>query len=291
MNRHTHANDDESVLSLASRAPLSTPSTSLSHPCAPTMLASSTCPRSTSGASCCSSGSAMSRLVASPRRLPAARSRCPAAAAAPDRRPPGGPSTDWASRPPPADYYTQTPRTAGGGGGPPGGDNNNNNNSNSDPPLTNLTKAFIAGAFVMGMGAGVWFNTGATFTPSNVASTELIDRKTPNSEVCLANGYSSMVFDQRIFVSFNPFNVYVTQPEVKPGCVVRRANIGLLEKRGLVSGDEVRACTRNMNTFAFVGDLTGSPEVACVYHSEDAENQFLRDPKRSVMGDGSRAAE
>ena len=31
-----------------------------------------------------------------------------------------------------------------------------------------------------------------------------IDRQTPNSEVCMANGYSSMVFDQRIFVSFNP---------------------------------------------------------------------------------------
>lgn len=28
-----------------------------------------------------------------------------------------------------------------------------------------------------------------------------------------------------------------------------------------------------MNTFAFVGDLEGSPEVSCVYHSEEAENQ------------------
>ena len=244
--------------------------------------------RTASSAGTSSSGGA---ALARPRWVrPPVRSASRIAAAPEGRRPGGpGPATDWAPRPPPADYYTQTPRGAGGGGGS-GGDNNNNKNGSGDPPLTNLTKAFIAGAFVMGMGAGVWFNTGATFTPSNVASTELIDRKTPNSEVCLANGYSSMVFDQRIFVSFNPFNVYVTQPEVKPGCVVRRANIGLLEQRGLVTGSEVRACTRNMNTFAFVGDLTGSPEVACVYHSEDAENQFLRDPKRSVMGDGSRAA-
>ena len=51
----------------------------------------------------------------------------------------------------------------------------------------------------------------------------------------MANGYSSMVFDQRIFVSFNPFNVYVSQPEVKPGCVLRRANVGVLESRGLVA--------------------------------------------------------
>ena len=35
------------------------------------------------------------------------------------------------------------------------------------------------------------------------------------------------------------FNVYVTQPEVKPGCVLRRANIGLLEKKQLVTDHEV----------------------------------------------------
>jgi hypothetical protein len=34
--------------------------------------------------------------------------------------------------------------------------------------------------------------------------------------------------------------VYVTQPEVKPGCVLRRANIGLLEKKQLVTDHEVR---------------------------------------------------
>jgi len=35
-----------------------------------------------------------------------------------------------------------------------------------------------------------------------------------------------------------------------------------------------------------VGDLERSPEVSCVYHSEDAENQFLQNPKRAAMGDG-----
>uniref|UniRef100_A0A1D1ZVM4 DUF3172 domain-containing protein n=2 Tax=Auxenochlorella protothecoides TaxID=3075 RepID=A0A1D1ZVM4_AUXPR len=159
-----------------------------------------------------------------------------------------------------------------------------------------LTKAFIAGAFVLGMGAGIWFDTQVTFQPQNVASTVLVDTKTPNSELCMANGYSSMVFDQRIFLSFNPFNVYVAQPEVKPGCVLRRSNVGVLERRGLVDGDQVSACKRSMNTFAFVGDLAGRPEVACVYHSEDAENQFLRDPKMGthmrgvgVMPDGTAA--
>ena len=32
---------------------------------------------------------------------------------------------------------------------------------------------------------------------------------------------------------------------------------------------QVNACTKNMNTFGFVGDLNGSPEVSCVYHSEE----------------------
>ena len=62
----------------------------------------------------------------------------------------------------------------------------------------------MAGAFFLGLGAGVWFTEDVNLYPNNVASTELVDRRTPNSEVCMSNGYSAMVFDQRIFVSFNP---------------------------------------------------------------------------------------
>ena len=70
---------------------------------------------------------------------------------------------------------------------------------------SNFKNYLIAGAFFIGIGTGVWFDSGASFTPSNVASTEIVDRKTPNSEICMASGYSSMVFDQRLFVSFNPW--------------------------------------------------------------------------------------
>lgn len=72
------------------------------------------------------------------------------------------------------------------------------------PNLSNFTNAITVGAFVLGIGAGVYFTSEVTLEPSNVASTEIVDRRTPNSEVCMANGYSSMVFDQRLFVSFNP---------------------------------------------------------------------------------------
>ena len=84
-------------------------------------------------------------------------------------------------------------------GPPPRPPENNNNGGGSD-----FTKALLAGVFILGIGAGVWFDSQVSFNPSNVASTEILDRKTPNSEVCMASGYSSMVFDQRIFVSFSP---------------------------------------------------------------------------------------
>lgn len=145
-----------------------------------------------------------------------------------------------------------------------------------------FTKALIAAAFVTGLGVGVYFDSEIALQPANVASTELIDRRTPNSELCMAYGYSAMVFDQRLFVSFNPFNVYVTQPEVKPGCILRRSNVAVLENRKLVNDQQVDACKRNMNTFAFVGELDDSPQVSCVYHSEEAENQYLINPKRLV---------
>lgn len=179
-------------------------------------------------------------------------------------------STGRGSPPPP-------PGGPGGrGGGGPGG---------SGGP-SRFTTALIGGAFILGMGAGIFFDSEANFEPTNVASTSVLDEKTPSSEVCMANGYSSMVFDQRIFVSLNPFNVYVSQPEVKPGCVLRRANVNVLEQRKLVNPNEVDSCKKRMNTFAYVGDLQKSPEVSCVYHSEAAENQYLIDPKKAVMGDG-----
>lgn len=43
-----------------------------------------------------------------------------------------------------------------------------------------------------------------------------------------------------------------------------------------------------MNTFAFVGDLNDNPQINCVYHSEEAENQYLLNPKNvGVLGGGS----
>eukprot|EP00552_Chaetoceros_brevis_P000812 CAMPEP_0197739434 /NCGR_PEP_ID=MMETSP1435-20131217/19707_1 /TAXON_ID=426625 /ORGANISM="Chaetoceros brevis, Strain CCMP164" /LENGTH=92 /DNA_ID=CAMNT_0043328751 /DNA_START=96 /DNA_END=374 /DNA_ORIENTATION=- len=40
-----------------------------------------------------------------------------------------------------------------------------------------------------------------------------------------------------------------------------------------------------MNTWAFVGDLNDYPQLSCVYRSEDAQNEFLSDPKYGIGED------
>lgn len=67
-----------------------------------------------------------------------------------------------------------------------------------------LTGALVAGAFALGIGAGVAFDTVVTLDRDNVASSVMFDRSSPNSDACAAFGASAVVFDQRIFLSFNP---------------------------------------------------------------------------------------
>ena len=87
-------------------------------------------------------------------------------------------------------------------------------------------------------------------------------------------------------MSFNPFNVYVAQADVKPACVLKTANIvPILRSRGLINDAEVRSCKSNMNTWAFVGNLDDTPQLSCVYKSEDAQNEFLSNPKYGIGED------
>ena len=54
------------------------------------------------------------------------------------------------------------------------------------------------------------------------------------------------------------FNVYVAQPEVKPGCVVRQSNVNLLEKKKLVTDKEVTPITAATKLI--------QPKVCMVFH-------------------------
>lgn len=67
-----------------------------------------------------------------------------------------------------------------------------------------VNSALLAGVFVLGIGAGVALDTEVSLNRDNVASIDMVDRLTPNSAACAAYGSSAVVFDQRIFMSFNP---------------------------------------------------------------------------------------
>lgn len=140
------------------------------------------------------------------------------------------------------------------------------------------TIALIGGIFVLGIGVGIGFSSTASFSPQNVASREVIDRSAPNAELCAQFGASAIVSDLRVFVTLNPFNVFVTQPVMQPGCVLRRNNWSILEQQRLVSSEQVRDCKNRMNTFGFTGPLEGKPTINCIYQNDSAGNLFLNQP-------------
>ncbi len=82
----------------------------------------------------------------------------------------------------------------------------------------------------------------------------------------------------RVFITMNPFNVYVTQPSMRPGCVLRRNNWSILEKQGLIGNEQVKDCKNRMNTFGFTGTLESSPDIECIYQNDSAGNLFLNRP-------------
>jgi len=157
-----------------------------------------------------------------------------------------------------------------------------------------VSQALLAGVFVLGIGTGVTVDSQINTSPKDLASRDAVDQAAPNPRLCSQYGASAMAFDQRVFVSFNPFNVYVAQADVKPACVLRSSNVvPVLQDKGLINDKEVRSCKQNMNTWAFVGDLNDYPQLSCVYRSEDAQNEFLSNPKYGIgedVWDDDRAA-
>ncbi len=138
-----------------------------------------------------------------------------------------------------------------------------------------LTLAILGGVFIIGIGVGIAFSTTQSFDSPNVVSREAIDRSAPNPELCAQYGASAIVTDMRVFVTLNPFNVFVTQPSMQPGCVLRRNNWSILEKQKLVNSEEVRDCKQRMNTFGFIGTLESDPKITCIYQNDRAGNLFL----------------
>ena len=74
-----------------------------------------------------------------------------------------------------------------------------------------LSKALLAGIFVLGIGTGVTVDSAINTNPKDLASRDAVDRNAPNPTLCTQYGASAMAFDQRVFVSFDPFNVFVVR--------------------------------------------------------------------------------
>ncbi len=145
--------------------------------------------------------------------------------------------------------------------------------------LNFTTIAVLGGVMILGIGIGIAFSSTTTLTPSNVASREFIDTKAPNPDLCVQYGASAMVMDARLFVTLNPFNVYVAQPSMRPGCVLRQNNWALLEQKKLVTSEQVNECKNRLNTFGFTGNLDSEkPDIRCIYQNESAQNFFLSQP-------------
>lgn len=145
--------------------------------------------------------------------------------------------------------------------------------------LTSTTLAVLGAVFILGIAIGVAFSKTTNFTPENVASIEFIDQNAPDPQLCQSYGASATVMDTRVFVTYKPFSVYVTQPIMKPGCVLRNSNMAILEQKKLVKSSQLRNCRQRLNTFGYTGVLGGgSAQVDCVYQSDSAKNQFLNQP-------------
>lgn len=147
--------------------------------------------------------------------------------------------------------------------------------------INSTSVAIVAGVLILGIVIGTLFSSSATFNPQSVASREAIDRSAPSAGICAQYGASAITMDVRAFVTLNPFNVYVSQPLMQPGCVLRSSNWSILERSNRVESQEVRECKNRMNTFAFTGELEdqGSDvKVDCVYQNDSARNLFLNQP-------------
>jgi len=156
-----------------------------------------------------------------------------------------------------------TPR---GGGGPGGG---------PSLPINVGTIAILAGVLVVGIGIGTGISSTTQGDQGNIASSQQLDMAVPDPEFCRQWGASAFVMDIELYTTMNPSSSFVTQPALKPGCVIRRENWSVLQKEGAVTAEQMRQCKQRMNTFAYIGSIKDKPIVRCVYQTDTSENKFL----------------
>lgn len=139
----------------------------------------------------------------------------------------------------------------------------------------NLALALLGGILMLGIAIGVGFSSVANASSTSINTVTQISEVAPNSNLCAQYGAGAIVTDARVFVTLNPFNVYVSQPQTRPGCVLQPSNWAVLEQRKLVTSEQIRACKSQMNTFGFTGQLESQPNINCLYQNNEMGNLFL----------------
>jgi hypothetical protein len=137
------------------------------------------------------------------------------------------------------------------------------------------TLAVLAGVLVVGIGIGSAVTSTTRGGQGNIASSQQLDMAVPDPEFCRQWGASAFVMDIELYTTMNPSSSFVTQPALRPGCVIRRENWSVLQKEGAISAEQMRDCKQRMNTFAYIGSVRDKPIVRCVYQTDIRENQFV----------------
>jgi hypothetical protein len=174
--------------------------------------------------------------------------------------------------------YAEPSRRRGGGGGPGGGapGGPGGNGQGGGPIQFNVgTLAILAGVLVVGIGIGTGISSTTQGNQGNIASSQQLDMAVPDPEFCRQWGASAFVMDIELYTTMNPSSSFVTQPTLKPGCVIRRENWSVLQKEGAVTSEQMRQCKQRMNTFAYIGSVKDKPIVRCVYQTDITDNKFV----------------
>ncbi|MBD2503309.1 DUF3172 domain-containing protein [Anabaena azotica] len=140
--------------------------------------------------------------------------------------------------------------------------------------LNTMIVAIVCAALLVGVLIGVSLTSVANSNPENIASSVYIDSAAPDANLCVQYGASAIVTDTRVFLTLNPFKVYITQPRMQPGCVLRTSDWAILQQRNLITSQQTGDCKNRLNTFAYTGKLENSPQISCVYENDAAGNLF-----------------
>ncbi|MCU0529473.1 MAG: DUF3172 domain-containing protein, partial [Cyanobium sp. Prado107] len=118
------------------------------------------------------------------------------------------------------------PRRPAGGGGAGSGDGGGA--APGGPQFNMATIAVLAGVLVVGIGIGTAISSTTQGNQGNIASSQQLDMAVPDPEFCRQWGASAFVMDVEIYTTMNPSSSFVTQPALRPGCVIRRENWSVL---------------------------------------------------------------